>query len=139
GYVVPDVLSILPSTTYAAWASVFTGQPAGRTGVPGNEWFAREEARFYAPAPVSVEGVEDAVQVYSDGLLGRVVQVPTLYELADVRSHVSLSAVHRGADLLTTPDPGSVADLAAASVEGLTGEDEVEQEVYEELDRTAVE
>ncbi len=49
GWAAPGVLSILPSTTFAAWASVFTGQPAARTGVPGNEWFAREEMRFYAP------------------------------------------------------------------------------------------
>lgn len=139
GYVVPNVLSVLPSTTYAAWASLYTGEPPGRTGVPGNEWFAREEARFYAPAPVSVEGTEDAVKVYSEGLVGRVLRVPTLFERADVRSYVSLAAVHRGADLLTTPDPGAIADLAAASVEGLTGEDDVEQEVYEELDLTAVE
>src|SRR5829696_8402935 len=54
GWAAPGVLSILPSTTYAAWASVFTGQPAARHGIPGNEWFAREEMRFYAPAPVTV-------------------------------------------------------------------------------------
>lgn len=138
-YAVPDVLSILPSTTYAAWASVFTGEPAGRTGVPGNEWFAREERRFYAPAPVSVEGSADAAKVYSEGLVGSVLRAPTLYERADVRSYVSLQAVHRGADLLTTPDLGVIDDLAEASVEGIAGEDAVEQEVYEELDLTAVE
>lgn len=40
-YSVPDVLSILPSTTVAAWTSVYTGEPPARTGVSGNEWFAR--------------------------------------------------------------------------------------------------
>lgn len=45
-HAVPDVLSILPSTTVAAWTSVFTGEPPARTGVPGNEWFVREERAF---------------------------------------------------------------------------------------------
>ncbi|HST62021.1 MAG TPA: alkaline phosphatase family protein, partial [Longimicrobium sp.] len=72
------MLSILPSTTYAAWASVFTGEPPARTGVPGNEWFAREEMRFYAPAPVTVTQNEHALEVYSDQLMGRVLRAPTV-------------------------------------------------------------
>jgi hypothetical protein len=97
GYAVPGVLSILPSTTMAAWASLYTGTGAARTGIPGNEWFAREEMRYYAPAPVSVGGIEHALQAYTDDLLGRVLRVPTVYERADVRSYVSLSQIQRGA------------------------------------------
>lgn len=139
GYAVPGVLSILPSTTVAAWSSLFTGEPAARTGVPGNEWFVREEARFYAPAPVTVSGTEHAMEVYTDNLVGRSIRVPTLYERVGVRSYVSLSQVYRGADLLTTPDGSALGDLAAAAVEGVTGEDEITQEAYAELDRTSVE
>jgi hypothetical protein len=134
GWAVPDVLSILPSTTIAAWTSLFTGEPAGRTGVPGNEWFAREDARFHAPAPVSVEGIEDVLALYADGGLGAVVRVPTLYERAGVRSYVSLSQLHRGADLLVMPDLGILGELAAAAVAGLADDDSPEQEAFTRLD-----
>jgi hypothetical protein len=135
----PGVLSILPSTTYAAWASVFTGQPPARTGVPGNEWFAREEMRFYAPAPVSLTQHEHALEVYTDQLMGRVLRAPTVYERANVRAHVSLQAFHRGADLLTVPEPESYGRMITEMARGLGGEETVGQEAYEELDRTAAE
>jgi hypothetical protein len=138
GYAVPGVLSILPSTTLAAWSSLFTGEPPGRTGVPGNEWFAREEMRFYAPAPVSVTENDDALKVYTDDLLGAALRVPTLYERADVRSYASLSQIHRGADLLTTPDPGALGRLVVAAAEGLAPDQEVTEELYAELDRASV-
>lgn len=138
-YAVPDVLSVLPSTTLAAWSSLFTGEPPARTGVPGNEWFAREERKFYAPAPVSVTGHAHALEIYTDDLLGRTLQVPTVYEEANVRAHVSLAHVHRGADLLTTPAPAALGDLVTATAEGLVGRDKVSQKTYAELDRTAVE
>ena len=135
----PGVLSILPSTTYAAWASVFTGEPPARTGVPGNEWFAREEMRFYAPAPVSLTQHEHALEVYTDQLMDRVLRAPTVYERADVRAHVSLQAFHRGADLLTVPEPGSYGRMITEMAGGIVGEETVGQEAYEELDETAAE
>jgi hypothetical protein len=135
----PGVLSILPSTTYAAWASVFTGQPPARTGVPGNEWFAREEMRFYAPAPVSLTQHEHALEVYTDQLMGRVLRAPTVYEQANVRAHVSLQAFHREADLLTVPEPGSYGRMITEMAGGIVGEETVGQEAYEELDETAAE
>ncbi|HYH80779.1 MAG TPA: alkaline phosphatase family protein [Longimicrobium sp.] len=139
-YAVPGVLSILPSTTYAAWTSLFTGQPAGRTGVTGNEWFAREEDRFYAPAPVTVTQHTHALQVYSDQLMGTVTRVPTLYEQANVRAYVSLAALQRGADLVTIPDPKAFGPMVSAAAEGLDDDDEgsVSREVFEALDLGAV-
>ena len=139
GYAAPDVLSVLPSTTFAAWTSLFTGQPAARTGVPGNEWFAREEDRYYAPAPVSVTGFAHALESFTDQLMGRVVRAPTLYERAGVRSYVSLHPLHRGADLVTVPDAAAFGDLVQAMAEGITEEGEsVEEEIFEALDRNAV-
>ncbi|HEU4561903.1 MAG TPA: alkaline phosphatase family protein [Longimicrobium sp.] len=139
-YAAQDVLSILPSTTYAAWTALFTGQPAGRTGVPGNEWFAREEDRFYAPAPNSVAENTHALQVYSDQLMSRVTHAPTVYEQANVRSYVSLAALQRGADLVTVPDPLAFGPLVTAAARGLGEEREgsVKREVYEQLDLGAV-
>lgn len=135
-YAAPGVLSILPSTTYAAWTSLFTGQPAGRTGVPGNEWFAREEDRFYAPAPVTVGESTQALQVYSDQLMGRVAHVPTLYEQAGVRAYVSLASLQRGADLVTIPDAKALGPMVSAFAEGVE-EGDVKREVYAQLDEGA--
>ncbi|HEX8695617.1 MAG TPA: alkaline phosphatase family protein [Longimicrobium sp.] len=137
-YAVPGVLSILPSTTYAAWTSLFTGEPPARTGVPGNEWFAREEDRFYAPAPVSASGFGDAMRVYSDQLMGAVTHAPTLYERAGVRSYVSLAALQRGASLVTVPDPGALGEVLAGAARG-AAEGAAERELYAELDESAVE
>ena len=139
-YAVPGVLTILPSTTVASWTALFTGEPAARNGVPGNEWFVREEMRFHAPAPVSVTDHEDAVRTYTDDLVGRAIRVPTIYEMAGVRSYVSLSHVHRGADLLTTPDPDALGELIEAVATGLTDDGEgLEEEAFAALDRSSIE
>jgi hypothetical protein len=139
GYAAPGVLSILPSTTFAAWSSVFTGEPAGVTGVPGNEWWDRAQGRFYAPAPVTVAGVRHALEVYTDQLMSGVVRAPTVYERAGVRSYVSLSSVQRGADLVTVPDPTALGDVVSAMVRGFGEEGKVVgREAYAELDRAAV-
>ena len=91
------------------------------------------------PAPVSVHGTEHALESYTEGLVGRALRVPTVYELADVLSYVSLSHVHRGADLLVIPALDALGDLVAAALEGLTEPDDaVSQEAYVELDLTAV-
>lgn len=137
-YAVPGALSILPSTTLAAWSSLFTGEPPARTGVPGNEWFVREEMKFYAPAPVSVTENAHALEVYTGDLIGQLLQVSTIYERANVRSYVSLSQLHRGADLLSTPDLSAIGALATAAAEGLAGRDEVSKDLYAELDQSSV-
>jgi hypothetical protein len=138
-YAAPGVLSILPSTTIAAWTSLFTGEPPARTGVPGNEWFVREEMRFYAPAPVTVTETGDALSIYTDDLLGQAIRVPTVFERISVRSFVSLSQIHRGADLLTTPGLSNLDDVVGAVARGIVSDDEVEQEAFVELDRAAIE
>lgn len=141
GYSIPDVLSVLPSTTLAAWASVFTGEPPARTGIPGNEFFVREQRQFYAPAPVTVAEATHLLGTYSDDLVGGVLAVPTLYERAAVRSYVSLSHIHRGADLLVLPDATAMGEIAVALVAGVVeGEDDdVDVDEHAELDLTAVE
>ena len=49
---------------------------------------AREEMRFYAPAPVSLTQHEHALEVYTDQLMGRVLRAPTVYEQANGISEV---------------------------------------------------
>ena len=134
----PDALSILPSTTMAAWSSIFTGAPPAQTGVPGNEWFVREERRFVAPAPVSVTGHEHTLEMLTEGLVGNAIRVPTLFDRIEVRSHVSLAPVYRGADLFTTPQPAAVAELFGEVAKGVAGDGSVEREAYSEIDLTSV-
>ena len=131
------VLSILPSTTYAAWTALYTGTGVAENGVAGNEWFDRETMTFVAPAPVSVKEHGDAVKVYSDSLMHRWIAMPTLFERADVRSYVTLAAQYRGADLLVRPDAGSFAKLAASFAAGIANGDP-DWETYRALDQAAI-
>jgi hypothetical protein len=137
-YAVPGALSIIPSTTMAAWTSVFTGEPVSRTGVSGNEWFSREDLTFHAPGPNSVEETEHTIRSFTDGLLGDAVRVPTLFEMADVRSHVSLMLLHRGADLVTTPTISDVAQAFGAVAAGLAGGEPADRGMYRVLDENSV-
>lgn len=138
-YAVPDAVSILPSSTMAAWASVFTGEPPGRTGVPGNEWYVREERRFHAPGPVSVQDHEHTIRMYTEGLLAQSIRVPTLFERVGLRAHVAMLPVFRGADLLIVPSVSDVADLFGRLAAGLGDEQSVDRAPYAALDEGAVE
>ncbi len=135
----PDgTLSILPSTTFAAWTSVYTGKGVAEHGVAGNEWFDRASMTFVAPAPVSVPEHGDAVRVYSDSLLHQWMAVPTVFEMANVRSYVTLAAQYRGADLLVRPNAETFAKLVASFTAG-TVDGDTDRETYSELDQAAIE
>ncbi|MEX0891950.1 MAG: alkaline phosphatase family protein [Gemmatimonadota bacterium] len=135
GVSVGPVLTVLPSITLAAWTTLFTGAPPGESGVPGNEWFDRENARFYAPAPVSVSGRADALASLNGQLMDTLVAAPTLFERADVRSYVSLLTVHRGADILALQGVEELLDMVAAFPEGAVGDEPVDRELYAAVDR----
>jgi hypothetical protein len=137
GYAPRGVLSILPSTTFAAWTSVYTGEPVAVHGIPGNEWFDRESSAFLAPAPVSVREHADALRVYADSLLHAWIATPTLFELAGVRSYVTLAAQYRGADLLVRPNAADLADLVTSFAQGIANGNS-EWETYSALDEAAV-
>jgi hypothetical protein len=47
---------------------VFSGAPPAYTGVTGNEWFVREDMQFFAPAPVSIEDTDAAIQTIAHDL-----------------------------------------------------------------------
>lgn len=138
-YAAPDLLSILPSTTIPAWTSVFTGHPPAESGVPGNEWFSREEASFYAPVPVTISTRTQAARLYTDALLSKLIRVPTLYESVDgLRSYVSASPVFRGADILSIPNLASFGDLFGSLVgEAVSGDVESSARVARESDETS--
>lgn len=134
-YAAPGVMSVLPAETSGGWAAVFTGEPPARSGVPGNEWFDRSTLTAYAPVPLSVTAVQQTLGIYTDDLFGRAIATPTLFERAGVRSHVALGFVHRGADVLSTPDPSDIGDVLKTAfhfVAGSTGA------VYSTLDDDTV-
>ena len=137
-YAAPRALSILPSSTIAAWAATFTGKPPAWNGVPGDEWFVRETATFYAPVPVSVLDTLDVTKVVNDNLLGKSLTVPTLYELLGRRSHVSLLYVHNGATLYTTVAPSSLVDIVGRLISGTMGSDDPENSLSAGLDLNSV-
>jgi hypothetical protein len=138
GYSVPNALSILPSTTVAAWSSIFTGKPPAQTGVPGNEWFVREQRQFFAPAPVSIPDTEDFSKTLTEGLVGNAIQTPTLYEMIGMRSHVSLSQVHRGATLFTTVEPTALVSMMTKFATGVVLGAEIKQDLYAGIDQDSV-
>src|SRR6267142_993060 len=137
-YSAPNALTILPSTTVAAWSSIFTGATPPYTGVPGNEWFVREEMRFYAPAPVSVDETDDTYAAVTDDLVGKALMTPTLFKQAGVKSAVSLNYVYRRADYYTTVDPASMVSIMGEFVKGAVGADDDKKNIYVKLDQDSV-
>ena len=138
-YSVPNTISILPSTTIAAWSAIFTGAPTAWNGVPGNEWFVREQMKFYAPVPVSVEEMDDNRAMITDGLVGKSLKSPTLFQQAGVKSAVSLNPVYRGADYFTVIDPVSMVALYTEFIARGGGENSPEKmDIYEQLDKDSV-
>jgi Type I phosphodiesterase / nucleotide pyrophosphatase len=124
-YAAPHALSVLPSSTIADWAAIFTGSTPAYDGIPGDEWFERGTMQFYAPVPVSVPDAADNAKVVTDDLVGRQLEVPTLFEdLHHRTSNVSLLSIHRGATIYTTVAPGSFPNLVEHLIKGqLRGED----------------
>lgn len=136
------LLSTLPSSTLAAWATVFTGKTPAEHGVAGNEYFIREQRRFAAPAPVSIVNPEPVLQTYTKGYANELLAVPTLYEQLNKRkpnqsSWVSMSQFYAGASRLLLADRTVVADAFTALLsEALTGT--IADSIYAQLDEEVV-
>jgi len=137
-YSVPNVISILPSTTIAAWSSIFTGKGPAYTGVTGNEWFVREQMKFYAPAPDSIDETDDVTKMIAEDLVGNSVRAATLFELAKVKSAVSLNPVYRGADIFTALPTASMLSVATSFMTGNMEESSEKRNIYQQLDRDSV-
>ena len=137
----PKVLSILPSTTVASWTTIFTGEGPARSGVTGNEQLNRGTVpRFFAPAAVTVKDLSEVMDTVNDGAVGGVVAPPTLYEQANLRAHVSLAHVHRGADVFTLPGGADLATVFATFLlDSVDGDGESgSMGTYKELDIESV-
>ncbi len=136
-YVAPDALSTLPSTTVPSWTSIFSGQGPAYTGITGDEWFDRTTRRFFAPSPVSVHDYDDVLRQLNHGLIGQQMKVPTLFDLANVRTYVALGPIQKGADLYLVPDFDEVFPLIAGVTDGLVSRQSIQRKVDGRLDEEA--
>lgn len=134
-YAAPHALSVLPSSTIADWAAIFTGSVPAYDGIPGDEWFERDTMQFYAPVPVSVSETADNAKVVTDDLVGRQLKAPTLFEDIHGSSYVSLLSIHRGATIYTTVSPGAFPDLMRHLIRGELKGNDPEKSVSGSIDR----
>lgn len=134
GYLAPDTLSVLPSSTIAAWTTLFTGATPADSGVPGNEFFLRESGNFYAIAPTSVSSRLHALKAINDGLLNSLIEAPTLYEQVDLHAHVSMSQVYRGADLFTRSEAALLELLIKNMASSIAPSEKVERAPFAAID-----
>lgn len=99
------LLSTLPSSTMAAWATTFTGVGPAEHGITGNEYFVREKREFACPAPVTFSDIAPTLEIYTDGLLNELSASPSVYERMREKDPnalvwVALQHFYRGADKL---------------------------------------
>lgn len=137
------ILSTLPSSTLAAWATIFTGTVPAEHGVAGNEYFVRENKTMAAPAPVSILDPEPVLTTYTEGYANQLLAVPTLYENLRARdaatsAWVSMSQFHQGADKLLLADRTVIAAAFKGMVEGLVDDADMQKTMYAQLDDEAV-
>lgn len=115
-----DPVSVAPSITFCAQASIFTGKHPRDHRIPGNEFFDRMgNNRQQIPRHVAFDigetyAFDDAVNVFRRDLADRMLsaEAPTLYESAAERglqSLVTYNMYGRGAQQVVRP---SVIDLA---------------------------
>lgn len=136
----------LPSSTMVAWVTTMTGEPPARHGVTGNEFFIREQRRFAAPVPVTIEDTAPVIATYTDDYVNELVRAPTFYErLREREPHVlvwvAMHQVSRGADRLLVVDRTVLANAFEAFLEDQVAKHVEQAEsraLYEELDSEVI-
>jgi predicted AlkP superfamily pyrophosphatase or phosphodiesterase len=138
GYSTPNAVTLLPSSTVADWSAILTVEPPARNGVTGDEWFVREQAQFFAPVPISVDDIGDLQKAVADGLIGKALAVPTLYEQLGVDANVSLLWIYRGATLYTIVGQSSYTSLIGGLIAGKLNGESLDKSVSASLDLDSV-
>jgi hypothetical protein len=116
-YSIPNATTVMPSCSTAAWTSIMTGRSPAETGVAGDEFFVREENRFYAPIPISTRQPDDFMEMIGNDLLGRLLQTPTVYQRITGPSDVALLYLYHGANIYSTVGGAALLRMAAAVIE----------------------
>jgi hypothetical protein len=141
------LLSTLPSSTMAAWATAFSGVPPAQHGVTGNEFFVRETRMFACPAPVSFADATPTLEIYTDDAIDKLIDAPTVYDrmrksAPEALIWVVMSQVYRGADRLVLSRRTAIASAMTGFLESFVEEhvsDTVSRRLYEDLDNAAIE
>ena len=115
--------SVLPTVTMAAQASIFTGTPPARHGVPGNQWFDRSAGRLIdymtAGGLICVYGLTVLGGAGCAGGLGNgYLLAPTIYEAAaqaGLTSAVYFSQYWKGAARAAPPTISEMVGFLAGS------------------------
>jgi predicted AlkP superfamily pyrophosphatase or phosphodiesterase len=115
--------SVLPTVTMAAQASLFTGTPPARHGVPGNQWFDRSAGRlidYMSPGGlICVYAVTVLGGAQCSGGLGNGhLLAPTIYEAAaqaGLTSAVYFSQYWKGAARAAPPTLAEMVSFLAGS------------------------
>jgi predicted AlkP superfamily pyrophosphatase or phosphodiesterase len=140
-YLDHSMLAPFPSVTLAGWASIFTGKAPGLNGIPGNEFFIREQRRFVAPIPSSFNAKEPVLETYTDDYANKLLEVPTVYERLRIQEpaidiSVSVSQFYRGADRLLIAQRSALIDMLYAKAKDIA--DGKAYAMYEERDRNVL-
>jgi hypothetical protein len=117
-----ELLSTMPSSTMAAWATVTTGVTPAYHGITGNEFFMREVRRFAAPAPVSFADSKPTLSIYTDQYMNVLNQAPTVYERMRARdpnvlAWVAMNPIFTGADRILVAKPTVLAEAFEELIE----------------------
>ena len=83
--------------------------------------------------------MDDNRAMIIDGLVGKPLKSPTLFQQAGVKSAVSLNPVYRGADYFTVVDPVSMVELYTEFIARAAARIRPEKiDIYEDLDKESV-
>ena len=140
------LLSTLPSSTMAAWATTMTGVGPAEHGITGNEYFIREKRMFACPAPVSFADSKPTLEIFTDGYMNELSGVPSVYERMREKDPnaliwVGMHDLYRGADELLLTKRGVLADAFAGFIEVETKKvlkDEESRKLYAKLDEAVI-
>jgi type I phosphodiesterase/nucleotide pyrophosphatase len=140
-YLDRSMLAPFPSVTLTGWASIFTGAPPAVSGIPGNEFFIREQRRFVAPIPCSFYDKEPVLETYTDDYANKLLEVPTVYERLrtqepEIDISVSVSQFYRGADRLLIAQRSALIDMFYAKAKDIA--DGKAFAMFEERDRNVL-
>jgi hypothetical protein len=140
------LLSTLPSSTMAAWATTMTGVGPAHHGITGNEFFIREERVFACPAPVSFSDSSPTLEIFTDGYLDKLSAAPLVYERMrekdpNVLVWVGMHDLSRGADALLLTKRAVLASAFEGFIETEAKkhlEDKESRRLYAELDEAVI-
>jgi hypothetical protein len=140
------LLSTLPSSTMAAWATTMTGVGPAEHGIAGNEFFIREERLFACPAPVSFSDSKPTLEIFTDSYMDTLAAAPVVYERMrekdpNVLIWVGMHDLYRGADELLLTKRGVLASAFEGFIEVEAKkhlEDKESRRLYAELDEAVI-